>query len=183
MLLNLLRGLAALGMVLLNILLMVLGLFVIPVAILFKAYGREWSTEYLGWSVMVWNWSWLQSLWGNEEDGIDGDPIPVSGPVGIKNPNWFNDTKDWSQFRTIFVWSAWRNSVNNLRFTAIGRSPVYAESLADNFNKAFLTKGFKFWAQYPLSKGAPYRVLWLGWKPGVGAGFKSTITTLDKVGA
>lgn len=181
MLLNLLRGLAALGVVLLNILLMIVGLFVLPVAILFKAYKRRESQQYPGWLVESWTWR-VMRLWGNEEDGIDGDPLRA-GNIGIKNVNWFQDTKAWPQWRRIFVWSAWRNSVNNLRFTAIGRSPVYDVNPVDNFNKAFLTNGIKFWAQYPLSKGAPYRVLWLGWKPGVGAGFKSTITTLDKVGA
>lgn len=60
-------------------------------------------------------WMWL---WGNDEDGIDGDPWTTSDGEP-KNPEWFEATANWSLWRRIFVWSAWRNSVGNARRTSL----------------------------------------------------------------
>lgn len=53
-------------------------------------------------------------LWENDEDGIDG--IPLINNTAFKNQFWIDESKLWSRWRRIFVWSAWRNSVNNQRF-------------------------------------------------------------------
>lgn len=125
---------------------------------------------------MHWRWRWAW-IFDNSEDGVDGCPILASG--ALKNPNWIGATYGWSTWRRRWVWSAWRNSVNNLRFTAIGRSPDYPDPPKGEF--AYLTAGVKFWLCVPITTSSPWRELWLGWKPG--AGFKSTVTSLAKPGA
>lgn len=171
---NILRGLLALCLIVWNLQLMLLGFVLVALA----PSEAVWCQKY--WPVKLlqhfkWKWMWL---WDNEEDGNNGYAVLESG--AYKNRNWVTQTSNWGAWRTRYVWSAWRNSVNNLRFTALGRSPEYSAELP-KFENAFLTSGFKFFLQLTLSKAAPYRVLWFGWKPG--SGFKSTITTLDKVGA
>lgn len=54
-------------------------------------------------------------LWENDEDGIDGIPLTATNQT-FKNQSWITETKTWSRWRRIFVWSAWRNSVNNQRY-------------------------------------------------------------------
>ncbi len=55
-------------------------------------------------TIYVWRWQWLNKVWGNDEDGV------VSGLRNFKeyNPN----ATRWKAY----LWSAWRNSANNLRF-------------------------------------------------------------------
>lgn len=59
------------------------------------------------------NYAWI---WDNEEDGIVAD--------------WYRkEHSNWSLTVCIFAWSAWRNSVNNLRFvpgvSKVGRPLFY----------------------------------------------------------
>lgn len=54
-------------------------------------------------------------LWENDEDGIDGIPLDSTNHF-FKNQSWIAETQTWSRWRRIFVWSAWRNSVNNQRY-------------------------------------------------------------------
>lgn len=162
-----------LGMLWLNRLLMLIGFPLIAIAPIVV-------TAQTGRSLVEWKWGWMNWLWGNDEDGIDGWPEYDDGY--IKNINWVRDTFDWSTRKRIWVWSAWRNSVNNLRYTWAGESPAYGSNPSKG-DFAFLTKGVKFWLCVPITKKPPYRELWLGWRPDIGAGFKSTITSLDKVGA
>lgn len=49
-------------------------------------------------------------LWGNEENGIDG--AYGSLPFGWPHTGW-------PKWRQIFVWSAWRNSVGNARWSRL----------------------------------------------------------------
>lgn len=61
-------------------------------------------------------WFWL---WENDEDGIDG--IPLINNSLFKNQEWIAESQTWSRWRRIWVWSAWRNSVNNQRFFGLFR--------------------------------------------------------------
>ena len=60
-----------------------------------------------GMTIWVWRWGrkWWQPfwLWSNDEDGV------------IKS-DYVTSNLPWSLERSVFVWTAWRNSVNNLRF-------------------------------------------------------------------
>lgn len=91
--------------------LFVLGLPLIAVAALFtetRAHSIYYDRTLLQFK---WRWMWLYC---NEEDGIDG----LRG--GDQDQAWWGaDTQGWSQWRRIFVWSALRNSVNNLRFVPV----------------------------------------------------------------
>jgi len=64
-------------------------------------------------------------LWENDEDGVDGDPWSDASDEP-KNPDWFEATQNWSVWRKVFVWSAWRNSVGNAR-----RLPFLGMNLRD----------------------------------------------------
>lgn len=156
------------GMIVLELVLMLVGFVVCAIAHPVRIVDPADRIERTHW--MPW-WMWL---WDNDIDGIDGQP----GLPGV-NMNWRAATAGWSEFRRRWVWSTWRNSVNNLRFTAIGRSPPYPDPPKGEF--AYLTAGAKFWLCVPITTSSPWRELWLGWKPG--AGFKSTITSLAKPGA
>jgi len=82
------------------------GLIGLPVC-LYLAYTKSWilrpsrSPFYPG-HVWAWKQEWAQ-VWGNEEDGVRG-------------PVWYEDLHPkWSESRRAFVWTAWRNSANNMR--------------------------------------------------------------------
>jgi hypothetical protein len=160
----------ALGMIILELTLQVIGFVLCAVA---PYEGVRGGSNFL-----VWTWLWVNRIWGNNEDGIDG--LGIQG----KNANWTAATASWGERRRIWVWSAWRNSVNNLRYTAIGSSPNYGDIGGDSTKRfVFATKGIKFWLCVPLGGGPKWYELWLGWKADRKAGFKSTITSLSKEGA
>lgn len=117
--------------------LIVVGWIVIPIMAALKRYEYRQSEEY-DYAILAWRDKWMY-VWGNEEDGIDGsrgyqrDPYSfqyygdvVPFPYGpqyddtkswyYKQDPWLRRTWNWSLFRRIYWWSAWRNSVNNLRF-------------------------------------------------------------------
>lgn len=154
----------AMGMILLNLVLMLVGFLLVAVA----PYSDE-----------QWRWRWMQSIYGNNEDGIDGLLVPG------KNVNWTAATAKWSAFRRRWVWSAWRNSVNNIRYTKLLATPALFP-VPDSDSFAFMIDGPKFWLQVPLGHSAPWWILWLGWHPtgdGIPSAFKATITSLAKPGA
>lgn len=169
------------GMILLNLLLSGVGFLVIPLGLLSWAINHSARSEYYPTMIARWKWKWLNTLWGNEEDGIDG--LSLLLPSGnVKNLNWNSSVNKWPYWKIAFVWSAWRNSVNNLRFTRLGSSPAYVGNTTVDFSSGFLyfASGPKCFIQVPLWSD---KFLWLGWKPGQYTGFKSTITSDAKMGA
>ena len=54
--------------------------------------------------IFIWDQSWLNPVWGNNEDGVVG---------GLTNGVPYNP--ECSAFKA-YLWCAWRNSANNLRF-------------------------------------------------------------------
>lgn len=70
---------------------------------------RKRPSAYFDRDVMQFpRWAWLFS---NDEDGVDG----LRG--GDPAQHWWSErTAGWSDARRIFVWSAFRNPVNNLRY-------------------------------------------------------------------
>jgi len=88
------------------VVLVLLGVPIVGLGILFKAYTVE--GERTDWkSRAMW-------LWGNDEDGIDGY-IMENGLLPSRNRAWLRSTLGWPHWKMIFVWSAWRNSVGNAR--------------------------------------------------------------------
>jgi hypothetical protein len=56
--------------------------------------------------ILVWKSRWML-LFGNEEDGVGG-------------PSWWDARiKGELSWKEVFLWSAWRNPVNNLRFVPV----------------------------------------------------------------
>lgn len=80
------------------LLLQTLGYVLVPLAILF----RQQQTSYVTGEPIVNAPGWLW-LYGNDEDGLD--------------PPWYQTANPtWSPWLRMWVWAAWRNPVNNLRF-------------------------------------------------------------------
>jgi hypothetical protein len=81
---------------------MVVGWFLLaPLA----ARGQWVYTESIHWptrQIAVWKWRWVDVIWGNDEDGVIGAPFYAQQ---VKNV-----------YLRAYLWSAWRNSANNLRF-------------------------------------------------------------------
>lgn len=95
-----------------RLVLIVLGLFVVPVALLFTRGGTSVSDgrpiEILP------DWAWL---WSNDFDGTLGDKRrwwDVHAPFGLGAHHFFSK----------FIWLAVRNPVNNLRRTSMFSCPV-----------------------------------------------------------
>lgn len=82
------------------------------------AYAPRTSKQYPdGRMIMAYTNSAVDSIWGNNEDGIDGIPRTAKGEI-FKNIEWVAEqhVAQWSEKRTVWEWSAWRNSTANLRF-------------------------------------------------------------------
>ena len=77
----------------LSLVLFIAGLIVIPIALACGAYAPASDTYH-------WTWRWMW-LWDNAEDGLAPDTYRVENKYTVK--------------RGIFMWSAIRNSVNNLQ--------------------------------------------------------------------
>ena len=63
------------------------------------AYGKFYTSSVNRDTHNFPKWAWL---WDNEEDGVC--------------PAWYAHDHTWSLSRSVFVWSAFRNPCNNLRF-------------------------------------------------------------------
>lgn len=69
------------------------------------------SRVFPGRIIRRWYAQWMNPVWGNEQEGVDG--LPLNSPPSVK---------DWplrafkSDAARIIEWSALRNSTNNLRF-------------------------------------------------------------------
>lgn len=94
----------------------VLGLIGIPLVSL-AALGRQWELQesrvWPGRMIRRW-WHlarWMNAIYGNEQDGIDGVP-QNSQPSNAEWP----DRKFRDLVARVIAWSAFRNATNNLRF-------------------------------------------------------------------
>jgi hypothetical protein len=94
----------------------VLGLVGIPIVTL-AALGRQW--EFMPSKVwpdrIIRRWwhlgRWMNAIYGNEQDGIDG--LPANHPPSYSA---WPDRKFKDIAARIIAWSAFRNATNNLRF-------------------------------------------------------------------
>jgi hypothetical protein len=166
-------------MISLNLVLTLLGFFVVPLFTFLDAGYYTQSIAYPRYFIRIFGTFRGLWLWENEEDGIDGLPLLIDDSKAVKNYNWYVQTMDWSQFRRIFVWSAWRNSANNFRFTRLGTSPTYPVDNADVIG-AWVC-GAKFWLRW-ISPSCNWGIK-LGWQPGFGGGWKATIDRPEEAGA
>jgi hypothetical protein len=121
--------------------LMLLGVPLIAIAAACRAYGTvgAYFPNYLQWR---WPWMWL---WGNQENGI-------SGAYGSLPDGW--PKTHWPLWQQIFVWSAWRNSVGNARWTRLLGMTV-------NPSNVCIYRGSSEDAEW-LKEG-PY-LAWQGWR-------------------
>lgn len=155
--------------------LVVLGFPLVAVA---AAFAKQYYPEFGG------NRHWLSPylwLYDNAEDGIDGGEAIRRPQVNVGIGEW----------RRIVVWSAWRNSVGNARWTKLFGMTVDHTRVALYFpdsDFADLTsrlktgpylarQGARFELRVPWSPG---RFFWIGWRiaqqtgitPGVGFAFQ-----------
>lgn len=91
------------------------------------------SSIFAGRNVNAWVGGWLTWIWCNEEDGVTGAP-------------WYTlRYRTRSEKINAYLWSAWRNSANNLRFLP---------------GMSFLTVK----AQLVVSRGATFTTITQGWR-------------------
>jgi len=60
--------------------------------------------------ISEWKWAWLNTIYGNYEDGVSGAEALVwttQGERVLYRPNTWPPLRAW-------LWSAWRNSTNTL---------------------------------------------------------------------
>lgn len=88
-----------------------LGAPIIALAIGLGAVQQRRSKIFPSRAILTWRWAWMNPVWGNDEDGVDG----LRGGEGGQEW-WVSKTEEWSPFKRMFVWSAIRNPVGNLRF-------------------------------------------------------------------
>lgn len=67
-----------------------------------------------GRDVLQWRAPWLFGLWNNQEDGVDG--LRGNDPAQWW---WQEKTATYSPQKRIFIWSAFRNPVDSLRWVPI----------------------------------------------------------------
>ena len=75
----------------------VIGFFIVPIAILFRKPDVSLEGKLI---VNAPRWLWL---WGNDEDGYEPAYYVAMTP-------------EWNRYVRMWVWAAWRNSFNNIRF-------------------------------------------------------------------
>jgi hypothetical protein len=81
---------------------MVVGWFLLLPLAWFRAWTPRYSLHYPERIVDVWRGGQLTWIWGNEEDGVTGAAFYRAQ---------FKDARVCA-----YLWSAWRNSANNLRW-------------------------------------------------------------------
>ena len=79
---------------------MVVGWFLLAPLAAGKFWKEGWSEHY-EYVINVWRWKWIDRVWGNDEDGVTGALFYRERVPGTR----------WCTY----LWTAWRNSSNNLR--------------------------------------------------------------------
>lgn len=158
----------------------ILGFIVIPLAICAGSYRMRLSHYF---TREVLQFPWWASLWSNAEDGVDGlrggDPAQTW---------WAEKTKGWPTAKRIFIWSALRNPVNNLRYVPLltpkfRPSRIYSIGLDHEMQDGeggwyFAWQGIYSCLRYET---AHFR-FWIGWcfKPEDSKGIEATDTRLPR---
>lgn len=98
-----------------DIVLWLAGWIIVPVLAALHHYRMSESSKWPYW-ITSWKSKWAYP-WGNEEDGIDGlRGYQTWSDGSFQQESWIRKSAGWSIWRTIVVWSAWRNPIGNLRF-------------------------------------------------------------------
>ena len=101
------------------------------------AWVTRESTVYPGKRVTVWKGGKLTWLWGNEENGVTG-PIEYNA-----------DNTAWKTY----VWSAWRNSANNVRFLVSWKGGPWFQYRGKNWYIQFGFRPDTGWPVFSPGKG------------------------------
>lgn len=97
----------------------ILGFFIVPVALLFRKTDESTKTPFTQYEgnwvfVTLPDWAWC---WSNDRDGAIGD-----------KRGWWNENAPFGlgayHFFSMYWWLAFRNPANNLRFTKLFGCPV-----------------------------------------------------------
>lgn len=103
-----------------QLLLAPVGWVLLSVPCFLRAWGNNGATTNKVWPAQYddlnhrpidsWNWRWLNSWFGNPEDGVSGETALVwqNGALATYNP----EGSRWKAY----CWSAWRNSVDGLKY-------------------------------------------------------------------
>lgn len=112
------------------LILQTLGYFLVPLVILLRRKEISYVTGKEIINAPRWLW-----LWGNDEDGLD--------------PDWYRTaTSGWNKYVRMWVWAAWRNPVNNLRFL----KPLHPPPVIGKVKyESYKVRGYTIW------------FIWQGW--------------------
>lgn len=129
-----------------------------------------------GRAVMCWRWRGIDYVFGNDEDGIDGQPLDSltapAAPDGVmaRQHWWVDKTASWSRWRRIFIWAAVRNSTANLRFAPFFGIVINPQRV--KWRMRMTRDGFniRWWLAWQGPRAGfrwhwnPSRAFWIGWK-------------------
>jgi hypothetical protein len=97
----------------------ILGVPLVAFAAWRRAYVSKRSAKWPEYNPLVqWKWKWMY-LYGNDEDGVDGCrgyTLDATGYWMYLQQRWIAATEGWRLWRRVFMWSAIRNPMGNLRF-------------------------------------------------------------------
>lgn len=97
----------------------------IPFAV-FKWWKQTASVHFPDRRIQVWSVKAVNAVWGNDEDGVLG-------------PTWYNPLgTPWRAY----LWSAWRNSANNLRWVFANKGGPYYKWVSTT-GKWYFQAGFR----------------------------------------
>jgi len=88
-----------------------LGVFVLPIPCLRRAWSVNAKSIKDGRPIDTWNSSWLNSVYGNPEDGVSGSTALVweNGVLVSYRPQ----SRPWVR---AYLWSGFRNTADNLKY-------------------------------------------------------------------
>ncbi len=146
--------------------LVLFGFVLIPIALICSAFVPVKGARF---STYAWRWRWMDALYGNREDGIDG----------AGNGFWRHQAIGPDLALQIFRWSAWRNSVGNARWLpffgmTVDPRRVRSLQLVDGpWLEVVKTGPYLAWQgwrfELKFSWNAPpdwrkRRIFWIGWR-------------------
>lgn len=132
------------------------GLVVVPVCAVLHLYQPGVSVR--GKTILVWSIHWVELIYGNPEDGLDGG-APYQVILQTDGHYWDEPTR-------IIAWSAWRNKASGLRFLGspfsfgILRAAIKGLGTDGNLYRP-LTTFQKTEVQWSLAWQGSYAGLWI----------------------
>jgi len=126
----------------------VLGVFVLPIPCLRQAWNVNAKSIKDGRPIDTWNSSWLNSVYGNPEDGVSGNKALV-WENGILVP-YRQKSRPWVR---AYLWSGFRNTADNLKYKFAIQQTMWLESNPPQPTGGPIKYWWKFKFGYQIENG------------------------------